>query len=536
MTLPYIILLSVAFLATAANIVAEYSRCLMMMQQNSYRTERYMKWLRQSGDSTSYPRLAGMLVLFASLASFSSPVWGLMLIAVFASGSAIVLFNKKYKKPLVWTPRVRRIFAAMCALTVVAEVGIFFWAYYSNDSIGETLFYTIVGLQAFYCGSHVVVMAAVMALSPLERWINRRYYNDAARILASIPGLKVVGITGSYGKTSTKHYLHRILSEHFETLMTPGSYNTTLGVIRTIRELMQPYCEVFICEMGAKQKGDIKEICDLVHPSIGIVTAVGPQHLESFRTIENVQATKFELVDSLGSDGLAVVNDDFPMIASRKVDNVECLRYGVTNTEAAFRAVNIAYSPHGTSFTIVGPGVEMALTTRLVGECNVSNLIAAVMTALRLGVPQSKIKAAVERIDAVEHRLSIKRTPAGVTILDDAFNSNPSGAKMALDVLAGMTQGKRIVVTPGMIELGDRREELNRAFGRQIATSADVAIVVGEYNRQPIVEGIQEAALAPGSPRVITVPSFAKAQQELSGLLRQGDTVLYENDLPDTFK
>ena len=131
-----------------------------------------------------------------------------------------------------------------------------------------------------------------------------------------MPGLTVIGITGSYGKTSTKHYLNRILSEQFEVLMTPGSYNTTLGVIRTIRELMKPYTEIFICEMGAKNIGDIKDICDLVHPSIGIVTAVGPQHLESFKTIENVYRTKFELIDSLPDDGFAVIN--MTLIRSQK--------------------------------------------------------------------------------------------------------------------------------------------------------------------------------------------------------------------------
>ena len=148
-------------------------------------------------------------------------------------------------------------------------------------------------------------ISACWLLSPVERHINRHYYRDAEHRLQAMPGLKVIGITGSYGKTSTKHYLETILSEHFDVLMTPGSYNTTMGVIRTVREYLKPYHEVFIVEMGAKQRGDIKEICDLVHPGIGIITAVGEQHLESFKSIENVQATKFELVDSLPAGGLA---------------------------------------------------------------------------------------------------------------------------------------------------------------------------------------------------------------------------------------
>lgn len=168
------------------------------------------------------------------------------------------------------------------------------------------------------------------------------------------------------------------------------------------------------------------------------------------------------------------------------------------------------------------------------GECNVSNLLAAIIVALRLGVPVDKIRYAVSRIDQVEHRLSMKRTPGGVTIIDDAFNSNPTGSRMALDVLAMMTGGRRIIVTPGMIELGERQEELNREFGRKIAVSADIAIVVGEYNRDAIVSGIESVETR--TAEVHTVATFAESQRLLSGMLRAGDTVLYENDLPDTFK
>ncbi len=351
-----------------------------------------------------------------------------------------------------------------------------------------------------------------------------------------MPDLRVIGVTGSYGKTSTKHYLNRILSEHFDVMMTPGSFNTTMGVIRTVREYLKPYNEVFIVEMGAKQPGDIKEICDLVHPSVGIVTAVGEQHLESFKTIENVQRTKFELIDSLPADGLAVINDDFPFVANRKVDGVECVRYAVSNPgNASYTGSEITYTPQGTEFTLTGPdGERHKFATRLVGECNVSNLIAAIIVALYLKVPVDKIRYAVGQIEQVEHRLNMKRTPGGVTIIDDAFNSNPTGSKMALDVLAMMRPGKRIVVTPGMIELGERQEELNREFGRKIAVSADVAIIVGQYNRDAITEGI--GSVEGGVAKVHTVDTFKDAQALLGGMLGKGDTVLYENDLPDTFK
>lgn len=534
MSVSAIVLYVLAAFFAIISLVAEYRRVVMMMQQNSYRTERYMRWLRSSGDSTSYARIVAMMVFLGALASFSNEIWGELLIVLFSVGSAIALFRRKYKKPLVVTARVRRIFFVMALVSVAVLALSFVWAWLSDCSLLSAVFYSTIALVALYCGSHIVIMTSVWMLSPVEKSINARYYREAAEILRSMRALKVVGITGSYGKTSTKHYLQRILAEQFEVLMTPGSYNTTLGVIRTVREMMKPYCEVFICEMGAKQPGDIKEICELVKPQVGIVTSVGPQHLESFKTIDNVQRTKFELVDALPESGFAIVNNDFPMIASRKVDDVECLRYGVTDEKAQVRASEISYSTNGTDFTMICPDGSFRFHTRLVGECNVSNLLAAIACAIHLGVPMEKIRRAVERIEPVEHRLSMKRTPGGYTIIDDAFNSNPTGSTMALEVLRAMTGGKRIVVTPGMIELGDQQYELNHRFGQLIAESVDVAIVVGEYNREAITGGI--SSVEASGIKLICAATFADAQRELTSILCPGDTVLYENDLPDTFK
>lgn len=526
----------IAVFVTAVMAVAlglELKRDLMMFQQNSYRAERYRRWLAESKDTTSMVRVVGLVVLFLSLSMFSRRFIAAGLTVAFALWVIKSLSGRKYKKPLAWTARARRIYGVACALSIVVAVAA--WCI-SNGSLYATdsALAPSLGLLAAFCASHVVIMAANWLLKPVEGAITRRYYNDAARILRSMPDLKIIGITGSYGKTSTKHYLQRILSEKYDTLMTPGSYNTTLGVVRTVREYLKPYNEVFIVEMGAKNVGDIKEICDLVHPHMGIITAVGPQHLESFKTIERVQAAKFELADALGADGTIIVNDDFEKIADRPVSNCNVLRYGVTSN-SPWRAVDIVYSSEGTTFTVVGPdGVRMPLRTRLMGEANVSDLLAAAVCALKLGVAPGAIAAAVASIEPVEHRLSVKRTPGGITILDDAFNSNPVGSRMALEVLGTMTGGKRIVITPGMIELGERQFELNRELGSHIARNADIAIVVGEYNREAIVQGIEDGGMNRDAVKV--VDSFAQAQAELARIAAKGDTVLYENDLPDTFK
>lgn len=515
------------------NLFLELKRDLMMLQQNSYRNERYMRWLKSSQDTTSMPRLTACVVLGFSIATYCPTNVAMYLIILFTVFNSVRLLRAKYKKPLVFTNRAKRIYAvaAVIAIALICCCGFGFGKGDSNSILsacGYTAF-------ALYIGSHMVMYVANVLLAPVEKHINKGYYNDAARILASMPDLKIIGITGSYGKTSTKHYLHRILSEKYDVLMTPGSYNTTLGVIRTVREYLKPYNEVFIVEMGAKQQGDIKEICDLVKPHMGIVTAVGEQHLESFKSIENVQSTKFELIDALPQDGVGVVNDDFEYVANREVKNVECIRYAVNETKnASYTAKDIIYDETGTRFTIVGEGKELQLHTRLVGECNISNLIAAVIIALQLEVPDEKIRYAVEKIEQVEHRLNLKRTPGGITIIDDAFNSNPTGSKMAMDVLSRFNKGKRIVITPGMIELGEKQYELNEALGVKIAECADVAIIVGEYNKEALLSGIKQGNM--NSDNVHAVASFNEAQQVLATIAKAGDTVLYENDLPDTFK
>lgn len=519
-------------------MVLNFRHDIHMLQQNSYRPERYWRWLRNSNDLSSVWRLVDLAMIFLLMASNLLPFQvASLIIAIVCVTKAFIILGRKFKKPLVFTKRVWRIYILTVLLSAGAVTAV---ALSTAGKIYAEIYYgfqitllVILGISGL---SWMVVLISLYLLIPVEKRINARYRSEAMKILKANPDLKVIGVTGSYGKTSTKHYLQRILSEKYETLMTPGSYNTPMGVIRTVREMMQPFTEVFICEMGAKQPGDVKEICDIVHPSAGVITAVGPMHLETFKTIENVQATKFELADAIPADGFVVVNNDFTHCASREVANTACIRYAASNTEGAdYTAGDIRYGSDGTTFTVRPPeGKEMEFHTRLVGECNVSNLLAAIIVGLKLGVPEEKIRYAVGQIAQVEHRLNIVATPSGITVIDDAFNSNPSGAKMAVDVLAQFNKGKRIIVTPGMIELGDQEYELNKALGKYIGGKVDVAVIIGAYNREALTEGLGESAMP--AENIHTVDSFKEAQQLLAGLMQAGDTVLYENDLPDSFK
>lgn len=498
---------------------------LQMMQQNSYRNDRYWRWMKNNGDSSSPRRLTLYFLLLISCTRFTPEIIH-PFIAVILVVLAVRELRMKYKKPLVFTQRATRLYIASWVVVLLHTT---LWAALTQFDLSVVPMLLLCA-AAF---SWVVILVANLLMHPIEMQINKGFYNEAKKILEAMPNLRIIGVTGSYGKTSTKHYLYRILSEKYNVLMTPGSYNTPMGVIRTVREMMKPYYDVFIVEMGAKQLGDIKEICDLVCPTIGIVTAVGEQHLESFKSIENVQRTKFELVDALPADGLAVVNNDFEYIANRTVNNVPVKRYALA-PGTDYHVEDVEYGEVETRFAVVGEGRRIELATKLVGDCNLSNLMASVIVALHLDVPEKSIRYGVSQIEQVEHRLNMKRTPGGLSIIDDAFNSNPDGARMALDVLARIKTGKRIVITPGMIELGDKQVEYNKRLGVQMASAADYVMVVGTYNRDAILSGLAEGGMP--EEKIFVADSFAIAQARLVQIARAGDVVLYENDLPDTFK
>jgi UDP-N-acetylmuramoyl-tripeptide--D-alanyl-D-alanine ligase len=500
---------------------------LQMMQQNSYRNQRYLKWLKTN--ILAFERIFDVFLLLTLCVFVHITGYVAVLVSVVLIIKIIAELRKKYKKKLVFTHRAVRLYVT-AGIIIAALV---FISFLKSDDRYNCLILTIMLLSVL---SFAVLLIANIINIPVERVINQRYYNDAQRILKQHKHLVIIGITGSYGKTGTKHYLYRLLSENYQVLMTPGSYNTTMGVVRTIRENLKPYHEIFIVEMGAKQPGDIKEICDLVHPAIGILTSVGEQHLESFKTIENVQKAKFELIDSLPKDGLAVLNYDFEYVVSRKVENVvNVAYYSSSNPDADYYLDEINYTRGGTNFTIKGKNEQpYLLFTKIVGSYHLSNILAAYITAKHLGVDSDAIKYAVSHIEQVEHRLNIKQTSQGITIIDDAFNSNPQGAKMALDVIRDFQTGKRIVVTPGLIELGIKQYDYNYDFGKQIAVSCDYAIIVGLYNREAIINGLHSTKF--DKSKIYLAMSLSDAVNHLSGILTVGDVVLYENDLPDTFK
>ncbi|PTQ99446.1 UDP-N-acetylmuramoyl-tripeptide--D-alanyl-D-alanine ligase [Mucilaginibacter yixingensis] len=520
-------LLILALIALLIYAFAKLRYELHMMQLNSYRNERYGKWLKNN--LVIGPRIweVIMLAITGVLIFLASPlVTALAFISCFGL-LAWMLFAKKQKKPVVFTSRATRLFATLFALTVILAGVHAIFAHNGVMSLWGLAFLTFL--------SFVLIFVANMLMAPVEASVNRWYYKDAQRILSERPDLIIIGITGSYGKTSTKHFLHRMLSEKYNVLMTPGSFNTTMGVIRTIREQLQATHQVFIAEMGAKQFHDIKEICDLVHPHIGILTAVGEQHLETFKTIQNVQKTKFELIDALPSGALAVLNHDYEFVANRPVSDRKTAYYSAEDPSIDYYIGNVSYSARGSEFTVFHKGeAKGTFQTRLVGSYNLSNILASYIVAKNLDVSDTSIAFAIKKLEPVQHRLEVKVHGNGVTVIDDAFNSNPVGSKMALEVLKGIEGTRKIIITPGMIELGDKQEHYNMLLGEQMADSCDYVVVVAKTNSAAILKGLKNKNYP--DEQIYMAQNFKDATGHLGTMVKAGDVLLYENDLPDTYE
>lgn len=488
---------------------------LHMFQLNSYKPHEQRKWLKDN----FVPAIIGknLTSTVALVALFFGTV-GKIIASIFFVIGGLLNLPKKAKKPLVYTNRIKRMLITLSMLIVALVFAVTF---------AKVLWL----LPIFLFISPLLVLLANLINHPVEKSINNYYINDAKKMIESSKDLKVIGITGSYGKTSVKFYLKKLLSAKYNVLMTPESFNTTLGVVKTIRTSLKATHEYFICEMGAKNIGDIKEICDIVNPDYGVITSIGPQHLESFKTIENVILTKFELADATNRNGIVFLNNDNEYIRSQAVMQ-KCVRYGM-ETDCDYKPFDITVSDKGSTFKMMIGGNEYTFTTRLIGAHNVLNIAGAIAVAHTLGVPVDDLIYQTKLLESVPHRLQLIKGNKAL-IIDDAYNSNPSGAKAALDTLSQF-DGMKILVTPGMVELGEKQDECNFIFGTQAAKVCDYVVLVGEKQTKSIFEGLVSENY--DKEKIIVAPNLDSALKSVENI-KSGDLqkiVLLENDLPDNY-
>lgn len=497
---------------------------LHMFQLNGYKNDEHFVWIKKNIKKQG----ALVLIIAAFPLNFIKSDF-----LVFLVNFAVAMICMKYyrflkkrnnKKKLVYTARMKRMIACDILLTVLGTVIILFLDNLSGYGIYVIMLMTL--LQPM-----LVIVVNILNF-PIEKAIKEYYINDAKKILRNDKDLVVIGVTGSYGKTSLKFYLENLLKDSFNVLATPGSYNTPMGVVKTIRESLKSTHEIFICEMGARRVGEIKEICDIVHPAHGVITAVGPQHLETFLSIDNILDTKFELADALPEEGMLFLNGDNELICKKAAQYGNVTLYAA-NSNGMYRTENITLTQSGTHFGVITPsGERCEFQTRLIGEYNVINILGAIAVANSMGITLKELKVPVRRIQAVPHRMQILEK-GNLTIIDDAFNSNPAGSKAAVETLK-MFDGLRILITPGMVELGEMEEEFNYRFGAYAAQCCDYIYLVGKKRTEPIKRGIMEEQFE--SDRCIVCESFNEAMTQASALKADKHKyILLENDLPDNY-
>ena len=523
MTLPICICFGVAVFLAFACAAVKY---MHYFQLNSYKFAEHKGWLLRNVGQLC---LAAILSVLVGLSSVFGVTVGGILATAFALLYALASKPKSAKSSkiaLKFTSRVKRM--------LVTELILF--------AALAAAFVFLLPLKLIFIGGGVLLLLAPyvnllanLINAPIEKGVRNYYINDAKKMLKAHPNLRIVGVTGSYGKTGTKYALSALLAEKYDVLMTPASYNTPMGVVITIRSSLKATTEIFVCEMGAKYVGDIDELCRLVEPELAIITSVGAQHLETFGSLERIVSTKFEIADFLLKKGKKTIvgfdNENIKDELLNRPDGqfIKCGR----DESADFKVSDISADERGTSFTLtLSDGQSVRLTVGLLGAHNVSNIACAAAAAYELGMTLDEIRLAARKIEPAPHRLQMSRKGRDI-LIDDAYNANPAGTRAALDALA-MLEGCKIIITPGMIELGGESERFNRRLGEDAAKVCDYIFLVGERQTRPIKSGALDFGFDSSKlkvfERVEDAISFAYQMQT-----DERKVILIENDLPDNY-
>lgn len=459
-------------------------------------------------------------------------IYYLIIIALFAP---FVLFSYKnlknihFKKPLVYTSRIKRLLFTMFLLNFGLLYLFFSFMFYFKIVFVLLLFALLAFVQCF------VIIAANDINYFVEKLIYLHYVKKAKKQLKQLKQLKIIGITGSFGKTSCKFILTHLLKEKYFAICTPNSFNTPMGITKTILTALKPHHEIFVVEMGADKLNDINKICAIVKPDIAVLTSVGSQHLKTFKTLNNIVKTKYQIVENLNKDGIAVFNTANEICSElyEKTKNFNKIAVNIHNKESYCFATNISVGVDGCEFTVHVNKKRFKVTTKLLGEHNITNILLSVAVATHLGLSSAQIKKAIGTLQQVKSRLELIKLLNGAIILDDSFNSNPSGCEEALKVLHSFSDRHKIVITPGMVELGESEYAENFKFGAKMANVADTVYIVNHINKRALLEGLISGGFLESN--IHYFETFNEAFSQIKQNFNKNHILLIENDLPDNY-
>ncbi len=530
-------------LLNAVLILSVSYKFLQVIQQCGYNGKEYLKWLLRKDNMTfngltmlSLLSALGFMLINMAL-SFINDYWvaytGFSVYILFLIFYFINEFKRKDKVPLVVTKRMVRLIVTFIIVTVLFSflliIGVNLLAITFKENLLANFRYAVL----CFCPMAVpyLILGAYYINEPFERAVIAKYVKKCKEKLQNTQNLIKIGITGSYGKTTVKEILKVILSEKYNVVATPLSYNTPLGISKTVKRLNGDE-DVFIAEMGARRVGDIKKLTEIVNPDIAIITGVVGQHLETFNKIENVKKTKYEIIENMQGGKAVFSSDNAYTLEMYKTSKIPSVLAGVNvKKKPNVYATDIATSENGTSFNLHIGEKEIECTTSLLGKHNVSNICLAVAVADMLGLSLGEISSAISRLTPVKHRLELIKSN-GLTILDDSYNANPEGVKCALEVLKEF-KGNKYVVTPGIVELGFMENEKNLEFGKLLSKVASGVILVGRARTLKIREGLLLNRYS--TDKIYMVKDLEEAKLKVGELAKEGDVILFANDLPDKY-
>ena len=485
---------------------------MKFMQQNNYYNYRLVRFMFEKFQLVD--KRVSIPFLFAAILSLF--VQEQLILAIPAIAMCLQIYREKNPtkggiKPLNITGRVKRIFGVAFALWLGATTLSLF--------IPATLFY----MTAIVVIAPLFLIAANTILVPYE-WLDRKKYLDEAKAKLKKFNPIVIGVTGSFGKTSVKNILHHILGSFSSSFATKRSINTIMGIVRVIREEMNSQTKYFVAEMGTGQPGQIAQLARFLRPTHGIITAVGSAHLENFKTVDAIAREKFALSRYVGKNGGQTI------LAAANIDPEFIKKYAAQDdiVFSGKEVSNIKQTIDGLSFTLTFDGKKHEVFAPIYGMHQAQNIAISFMMAARVGANPESIISALKTLKQTEHRLEVKRE-GELIVIDDAFNSNMSGFISALetgDAIKG--KGRFILITPGMVGLDAAHAEQHMAVGKVANKLCDVVIAV---NPDRIKDFTKEIS----AKKLVLAPTLTEARTWLASNAQPGDVVLYENDLPDLY-
>ena len=513
-----------AWIAFSMFSVIPFFRALEAYQKNRYKMDRYSHWFAKAflWEFRSFLYYV-LLALPFVLMEYCSDLIAYILFVVFSILYTMVRFYKcdwnKLFKNIDWTMRMLR---SAIVLFVLQFSLIYF--------VIENAYTTSLGWGSIfaYISSWFFIYMVWLLLYPVEWLIGYVYRKQASNIMAKFDG-HCVAITGSYGKTSCKYILDHLLSQKYYGLMTPKSYNTAMGITSVIRKMLKPLHQYFICEMGSDHPGEIEVMMKVCQPKYGVVTTIGPQHLQTFGMMRNIVDEKMSLVKHLPSDGISFLNKDNAYIREYEMEYPCSVVWFSMQTEADYQVVNMYQTSEITQFTVLHDNVYYEFETKLLGKHNVMNLLAMISVAHTLGIDMESLRTLVASVECIEHRLE-RKDWYGRLLIDNSYSSNIESMQESLSVLS-MMPNKKVVVTPGLVDLAQMQDEMNHLFGTLMKDKVDAVILVGEEQTKEIARGLRDV----GFEEIYIENDMASSLKKVLEITNSGDTVLIENDLPSVF-